>query len=161
MFVIMCMVLLIGGVIGGVIFFFFVQEIIKNDIVIVILFVQSGVIKLVMLDIEMLQLVFIIICQQFEEQGVISVCQVVSYISGVYSNQIGVFNCFDYIVLCGFLDGSLDNVYFDGLKMMGDINLYSLLVVDFWFLEDIEVVCGLVFVLYGCLLSGGIVLLML
>lgn len=44
------------------------------------------------------------------------------------------------MVLRGFSDGSLDNVYLDGLKMMGDTNSHSSLVVDPWFLDSIEVV---------------------
>lgn len=40
----------------------------------------------------------------------------------MYSNQIGASNRFDYIVLRGFSDGSTDNIYLDGLKMMGDTN---------------------------------------
>ncbi len=71
-------------------------------------------------DIETPQSVSIITRQQFEEQGATSVRQAVSYTPGVYSNQIGASNRFDYIVLRGFSDGSLDNVYLDGLKMMGD-----------------------------------------
>ncbi len=83
--------------------------------------------------------------------------QAVSYTPGVYSNQIGASNRFDYIVLRGFSDGSLDNVYLDGLKMMGDTNSHSSLVVDPWFLEDIEVVRGPASVLYGRSSPGGIV----
>lgn len=75
----------------------------------------------------------------------------------MYSNQIGASNRFDYIVLRGFSDGSLDNVYLDGLKMMGDTNSHSSLVVDPWFLEDIEVVRGPASVLYGRSSPGGIV----
>lgn len=60
-------------------------------------------------------------------------------------------------MLRGFSDGSLDNVYLDGLKMMGDTNSHSSLVVDPWFLEDIEVVRGPASVLYGRSSPGGIV----
>lgn len=81
----------------------------------------------------------------------------VSYTPWVYSNQIGASNRFDYIVLRGFSDGSLDNVYLDGLKMMGDTNSHSSLVVDPWFLDNIEVVRGPASVLYGRSSPGGIV----
>ena len=53
------------------------------------------------------------------------------------------------MVLRGFSDGSLDNVYLDGLKMMGDTNSHSSLVVDPWFPDSIEVVRGPASVLYG------------
>lgn len=61
------------------------------------------------------------------------------------------------MVLRGFSDGSLDNVYLDGLKMMGDTNSHSSLVVDPWFLDSIEVVRGPASVLYGRSSPGGIV----
>lgn len=112
------MALLIGGAIGGATFPLFAQETTKNDTVIVTSPVQSGATKLATPDIETPQSVSIITRQQFEEQGATSVRQAVSYTPGVYSNQIGASNRFDYIVLRGFSDGSLDNVYLDGLKMM-------------------------------------------
>ncbi|EHC69267.1 Ferrichrome-iron receptor, partial [Salmonella enterica subsp. enterica serovar Johannesburg str. S5-703] len=164
------MALLIGGAIGGATFPLFAQETTKNDTVIVTSPVQSGATKLATPsqsgatklatatpDIETPQSVSIITRQQFEEQGATSVRQAVSYTPGVYSNQIGASNRFDYIVLRGFSDGSLDNVYLDGLKMMGDTNSHSSLVVDPWFLEDIEVVRGPASVLYGRSSPGGIV----
>lgn len=151
------MALLIGGAIGGATFPLSAQETTKNDTVIVTSPVQSGATKLATPDIETPQSVSIITRQQFEEQGATSVRQAVSYTPGVYSNQIGASNRFDYIVLRGFSDGSLDNVYLDGLKMMGDTNSHSSLVVDPWFLEDIEVVRGPASVLYGRSSPGGIV----
>ncbi|HBZ5635248.1 TPA: ferrioxamine B receptor FoxA [Salmonella enterica subsp. enterica serovar Weltevreden] len=151
------MALLIGGAIGGATFPLSAQETTKNDTVIVTSTVQSGATKLATPDIETPQSVSIITRQQFEEQGATSVRQAVSYTPGVYSNQIGASNRFDYIVLRGFSDGSLDNVYLDGLKMMGDTNSHSSLVVDPWFLEDIEVVRGPASVLYGRSSPGGIV----
>ena len=83
--------------------------------------------------------------------------QAVGYTPGVYANQIGASNRFDYIVLRGFSDGSLDNIYLDGLKMMGDTNSHSSLVVVPWFLDSIEVVRGPASVLYGRSSPGGIV----
>lgn len=94
---------------------------------------QSAATKLETPDIETPQSVSIVTREQFEEQGATSVRQAVSYTPGVYSNQIGASNRFDYMVLRGFSDGSLDNVYLDGLKMMGDTNSHSSLVVDPWF----------------------------
>lgn len=149
--------LLVGWVTGSVAFPLLAQETTKNDTVVVTSQMQSGATKLATPDIETPQSVSIITREQFEEQGATNVRQAVSYTPGVYSNQIGASNRFDYIVLRGFSDGSLDNVYLDGLKMMGDTNSHSSLVVDPWFLEDIEVVRGPASVLYGRSSPGGIV----
>ncbi len=128
-----------------------------HDTVVVTSQMQSGATKLETPDIETPQSVSIVTRQQYEEQGATSVRQAVSYTPGVYANQIGASNRFDYIVLRGFSDGSLDNVYLDGLKMMGDTNSHSSLVVDPWFLDSIEVVRGPASVLYGRSSPGGIV----
>lgn len=149
--------LLVGWVTGSVTFPLLAQETAKNETIVVTSQMQSGATKIATPDIETPQSVSIITREQFEEQGAISVRQAVSYTPGVYSNQIGASNRFDYIVLRGFSDGSLDNVYLDGLKMMGDTNSHSSLVVDPWFLENIEVVRGPASVLYGRSSPGGIV----
>lgn len=149
--------LLVGWVTGSVAFPLLAQETAKNETIVVTSQMQSGATKIATPDIETPQSVSIITREQFEEQGAISVRQAVSYTPGVYSNQIGASNRFDYIVLRGFSDGSLDNVYLDGLKMMGDTNSHSSLVVDPWFLENIEVVRGPASVLYGRSSPGGIV----
>ena len=149
--------LLIGWVTGSVAFPLLAQETTKNDTVVVTSQMQSGATKLATPDIETPQSVSIVTREQFEEQGATSVRQAVSYTPGVYSNQIGASNRFDYIVLRGFSDGSLDNVYLDGLKMMGDTDSHSSLVVDPWFLDNIEVVRGPASVLYGRSSPGGIV----
>ncbi|WP_410760183.1 ferrioxamine B receptor FoxA [Citrobacter youngae] len=149
--------LLIGWVTGSVAFPLLAQETTKNDTVVVTSQMQSGATKLATPDIETPQSVSIVTREQFEEQGATSVRQAVSYTPGVYSNQIGASNRFDYIVLRGFSDGSLDNVYLDGLKMMGDTNSHSSLVIDPWFLDNIEVVRGPASVLYGRSSPGGIV----
>ncbi|XTZ37829.1 ferrioxamine B receptor FoxA [Salmonella enterica] len=128
-----------------------------SDTVVVTSQVQSGATKLETPDIETPQAVSIVTRQQYEEQGATSVRQAVSYTPGVYSNQIGASNRFDYIVLRGFSDGSLDNIYLDGLKMMGDTNSHSSLVIDPWFLDSVEVVRGPASVLYGRSSPGGIV----
>ncbi|MDF7761395.1 TonB-dependent siderophore receptor [Kosakonia cowanii] len=148
--------LMIGCITGGVSVSALAQENAK-DTVVVTSQVQSGATKLETPDIETPQAVSIVTRQQYEEQGATSVRQAVSYTPGVYSNQIGASNRFDYIVLRGFSDGSLDNVYLDGLKMMGDTNSHSSLVIDPWFLDSVEVVRGPASVLYGRSSPGGIV----
>ncbi|QHM96506.1 ferrioxamine B receptor FoxA [Kosakonia sacchari] len=150
--------LMIGCITGGMSVTVLAQEIPPgNDTVVVTSQMQSGATKLETPDIETPQAVSIVTRQQYEEQGAISVRQAVSYTPGVYSNQIGASNRFDYIVLRGFSDGSLDNVYLDGLKMMGDTNSHSSLVIDPWFLDSVEVVRGPASVLYGRSSPGGIV----
>lgn len=148
--------LMIGCITGGMSVSTLAQENAK-DTVVVTSQVQSGATKLETPDIETPQAVSIVTRQQYEEQGATSVRQAVSYTPGVYSNQIGASNRFDYIVLRGFSDGSLDNVYLDGLKMMGDTNSHSSLVIDPWFLDSVEVVRGPASVLYGRSSPGGIV----
>lgn len=149
--------LLVGLATGSLTFPVFAEETAKNDTLVVTSKVQSGATKLETPDIETPQAVSIVTREQFEEQGATSVHQAVTWVPGVYSNQIGASNRFDYIVLRGFSDGSLDNIYLDGLKMMGDTNSHSSLVVDPWFLDNIEVVRGPASVLYGRSSPGGIV----
>ena len=149
--------LMIGCATGGFSALALAQETTKEETVLVTSQMQSGATKLETPDIETPQSVSIVTRQQYEEQGAVNVRQAVSYTPGVYSNQIGASNRFDYIVLRGFSDGSLDNIYLDGLKMMGDSNSHSSLVVDPWFLESIEVVRGPASVLYGRSSPGGIV----
>ncbi|WP_312686986.1 TonB-dependent siderophore receptor [Kosakonia sp.] len=150
--------LMIGCITGGMSVSVLAQEnTTSNDTVVVTSQMQSGATKLETPDIETPQAVSIVTRQQYEEQGAVSVRQAVSYTPGVYSNQIGASNRFDYIVLRGFSDGSLDNIYLDGLKMMGDSNSHSSLVIDPWFLDSIEVVRGPASVLYGRSSPGGIV----
>lgn len=129
----------------------------KEDTLVVTSQVQSGATKLATPDIETPQSVSIVTRDQIQQQGAISVRQAVGYTPGVYNDQIGASNRFDYMVLRGFSDGSLDNVFLDGLKMMGDTNSHSSLVIDPWFLDSIEVVRGPASVLYGRASPGGIV----
>lgn len=93
--------LLVGWVTGSVAFPLLAQETTKNDTVVVTSQMQSGATKLATPDIETPQSVSIVTREQFEEQGATSVRQAVSYTPGVYSNQIGASNRFDYIVLRG------------------------------------------------------------
>ncbi|MDU4996649.1 MAG: ferrioxamine B receptor FoxA [Enterobacteriaceae bacterium] len=159
MFAKMRLALMIGCMTGGLSATVLAQDTssTKEETVVVTSQMQSGATKLETPDIETPQSVSIVTRQQYEEQGATSVRQAVGYTPGVYANQIGASNRFDYIVLRGFSDGSLDNIYLDGLKMMGDTNSHSSLVVDPWFLDSIEVVRGPASVLYGRSSPGGIV----
>lgn len=57
----------------------------------------------------------------------------------------------------GFADNSVDNIYLDGLKAMGDSGTFSSMQVDPYFLERIDVLKGPSSVLYGRSLPGGLV----
>ncbi|SDJ30358.1 TonB-dependent siderophore receptor [Billgrantia gudaonensis] len=95
--------------------------------------------------------------EEWEERGSRTIREAVQYTPGVYTNQVGASNRYDYLVMRGFSDGSLSNTYLDGLKVMGDANSYSSMVVDPYFLENIEVVKGPASVLYGRSSPGGLV----
>ncbi|KAA0011444.1 TonB-dependent siderophore receptor [Billgrantia pellis] len=94
---------------------------------------------------------------EWEARGVRSVQRAVDYTPGVFTNQIGASNRYDYLVLRGFADGSVNNTFLDGLKVMGDSGAYSSMSVDPYFLERIEVVKGPASVLYGRASPGGLV----
>ncbi|MFQ3786995.1 TonB-dependent siderophore receptor [Halomonas sp. A29] len=93
----------------------------------------------------------------WEARGARTVQRALDYSPGVFTNQVGASNRFDYLVLRGFSDGSLSNAFLDGLKLMGDTNSHSSLTVDPWFLDSIEVVRGPASVLYGQASPGGVV----
>lgn len=118
---------------------------------------QQSATKLLTPIVETPQSVSVITQEQMKERGAVSVQRATSYTPGVFSNQIGASNRFDYLVLRGFSDGSLGNTYLNGLKILGDTNSHSSLVVDPWFLESVEVVRGPASVLYGQSSPGGIV----
>ncbi|MCE8020028.1 TonB-dependent siderophore receptor [Halomonas sp. MCCC 1A11036] len=95
--------------------------------------------------------------EEWERRGAHTVQRALDYSPGVFTNQIGASNRFDYLVLRGFSDGSLSNTFLDGLKLMGDTNSHSSMTVDPWFLDSIEVVRGPASVLYGQASPGGVV----
>ncbi|TDX26041.1 iron complex outermembrane receptor protein [Modicisalibacter xianhensis] len=107
--------------------------------------------------IETPQAVSVISREDIEEKGAQTVQRATNYTPGVFSNQIGASNRYDYIVLRGFSDGSINNTFLDGLKLMGDSGSYSSMVIDPYFLESIEVVKGPASVLYGRASPGGLV----
>ncbi|WP_185858974.1 TonB-dependent siderophore receptor [Vreelandella nanhaiensis] len=118
---------------------------------------QQAATKLETPSLETPQSVSTITREQMESRGVSTVQRATDYTPGVYSNQVGASNRFDYLVLRGFSDGSLSNTFLDGLKVMGDANSHSSMRIDPWFLESIEVVRGPASVLYGRASPGGVV----
>ncbi|WP_370625258.1 TonB-dependent siderophore receptor [Chromohalobacter israelensis] len=94
---------------------------------------------------------------EMDERDTRTIREVTQYTPGVYTNQVGASNRYDYLVMRGFSDGSLSNTYLDGLKVMGDANGYSSMVIDPYFLESVEIVKGPASVLYGRSSPGGLV----
>lgn len=95
--------------------------------------------------------------QEMDERGVRTLREATQYTPGVYTSQVGASNRYDYLVMRGFSDGSLSNTYLNGLKVMGDTDGYSSMVVDPYFLENVEIVKGPASVLYGRSSPGGLV----
>lgn len=95
--------------------------------------------------------------EQMEDQGSQTVMQAMRYTPGAFTGQVGASNRYDYVILRGFVDRSIDNVYLDGLKMMSDDSTYSSMQVDPYFLERIEAVRGPASVLYGRSSPGGLI----
>ncbi|MEP3163943.1 MAG: TonB-dependent receptor plug domain-containing protein, partial [Marinobacter sp.] len=92
--------------------------------------------------IESPQSVSVIDREDWEEKGARSVQRAASYTPGVGTNQVGSSNRYDYLILRGFSDGSINNTYLDGLRVMNDGGSYSSFAIDPWFLERIEIVKG-------------------
>lgn len=95
--------------------------------------------------------------EQIEKQGSETVQQALRYTPGVFTEQIGASQRYDYVVLRGFSDDSIDNIYLDGLKTMGDGGTFSSMQIDPFFLERVEIVKGPNSVLYGRASPGGLV----
>ena len=107
--------------------------------------------------IETPQSVSVVSREDWEEKGARTVQRAASYTPGVGTNQVGSSNRYDYLILRGFSDGSINNTYLDGLRVMNDGGSYSSFAIDPWFLERIEIVKGPTSVLYGQGSPGGIV----
>lgn len=106
---------------------------------------------------ETSQTVSVVTRQQMDDQGARTVAQALRYTPGLMSSPYGSTTRYDYVALRGINDGSVDNLYLDGQKMLGDSSTYSSLQVDQYFLERIDVLKGPSSVLYGRSLPGGLV----
>lgn len=106
---------------------------------------------------ETSQSVSVVTQEQIRDQGSSTVQQAMRYTPGIYTDQIGASARYDYVVMRGFADGSVDNIYLDGLKTMGDAGTYSSIQIDPYFLERMDIVKGPASVLYGRSAPGGLV----
>lgn len=106
---------------------------------------------------ETTQSVSVVTRQQMDDQGSQTVAQAMRYTPGVLTNPYGATHRYDYVAMRGFNDGSVDNIYVDGLKSMGDNGTYSTMQVDPYFLERIDILMGPSSVLYGRSSPGGLV----
>ncbi|MCO7516749.1 TonB-dependent siderophore receptor [Pseudomonas guariconensis] len=106
---------------------------------------------------ETSQSVSVVTRQQMDDQGAQTVAQAMRYTPGVLTNPYGATHRYDYVAMRGFNDGSVDNIYVDGLKSMGDNGTYSTMQVDPYFLERIDILKGPSSVLYGRSSPGGLV----
>lgn len=107
--------------------------------------------------VETSQTVSVVTRQQIEDQGSRSIAQAVRYTPGLMSTPYGATTRYDYVAMRGITDGSVDNLYLDGQKLLGDSGTYSSLQVDPYFVERIDILKGPSSVLYGRSLPGGLV----
>lgn len=107
--------------------------------------------------VETSQTVSVVTRQQIEDQGSRSIAQAVRYTPGLMSSPYGATTRYDYVAMRGITDGSVDNLYLDGQKLLGDSGTYSSLQVDPYFVERIDILKGPSSVLYGRSLPGGLV----
>jgi iron complex outermembrane receptor protein len=106
---------------------------------------------------ETSQSVSVLTREQMDDQGSQTVSQAMRYTPGVLTNPYGATHRYDYVAMRGFNDGSVDNIYLDGLKSMGDSGTYSTMQVDPYFLERVDILKGPSSVLYGRSSPGGLV----
>ncbi|WP_455920810.1 TonB-dependent siderophore receptor [Pseudomonas putida] len=106
---------------------------------------------------ETSQSVSVVTRQQMDDQGAQTVAQSMRYTPGVLTNPYGATHRYDYVAMRGFNDGSVDNIYIDGLKSMGDSGTYSTMQIDPYFLERVDILKGPSSVLYGRSSPGGLV----
>ncbi|MBN9321174.1 MAG: TonB-dependent receptor plug domain-containing protein, partial [Delftia acidovorans] len=106
---------------------------------------------------ETSQSVSVITREQIDDTASKTVQQAIRYTPGIFTGQVGASNRYDYIVMRGFADNSVDNIYLDGLKAMGDSGTFSSMQIDPYFLERFDVLKGPSSVLYGRSLPGGLV----
>ncbi|KZB61177.1 ferrioxamine B receptor [Thalassospira lucentensis] len=103
------------------------------------------------------QSISVVTKEQMEDQGSQTVMQAMRYTPGAFTGQVGASNRYDYIILRGLVDRSIDNIYLDGLKTMSDDSTYSSMQIDPYFVERADVVKGPASVLYGRSSPGGLV----
>ncbi|MDG4719910.1 TonB-dependent siderophore receptor [Thalassospira aquimaris] len=106
---------------------------------------------------ETSQSITVVTRDQMEDQGSQTIMQAMRYTPGAFTGQVGASNRYDYVILRGLVDRSIDNIYLDGLKTMSDDSTYSSMQIDPYFVERADVVKGPASVLYGRSSPGGLV----
>ncbi|MCC9626110.1 TonB-dependent siderophore receptor [Thalassospira sp. MA62] len=106
---------------------------------------------------ETSQSISVVTKDQMEDQGSQTIMEAVRYTPGAFTGQVGASRRYDYVILRGLVDRSIDNIYLDGLKTMSDDSLYSSMQIDPYFVERADVVKGPASVLYGRSSPGGLV----
>lgn len=103
------------------------------------------------------QSVSVVTRQQMEDQGASTFTEALNYTPGVFSNIGGGATRFDAIALRGFHGGDVDNIFLDGMRLMSDGGSHSILQIDPWFTERVDVIKGPSSALYGQSIPGGLV----
>lgn len=106
---------------------------------------------------ETAQSISVVTADEIEDQGSQTVMQAMRYTPGAFTGQVGASNRYDYVILRGLVDRSIDNIYLDGMKTMSDDSTYSSMQIDPYFVERIDTVKGPASVLYGRSSPGGLV----
>jgi len=103
------------------------------------------------------QSISVVTSDEIEDQGSQTVMQAMRYTPGAFTGQVGASNRYDYVILRGLVDRSIDNIYLDGMKTMSDDSTYSSMQIDPYFVDRIDTVKGPASVLYGRSSPGGLV----
>lgn len=103
------------------------------------------------------QSVSVVTRQQMEDQGASTFTEALNYTPGVFSNIGGGATRFDALALRGFHGGDVDNIFLDGMRLMSDGGSHSVLQIDPWFIERVDVIKGPSSALYGQSIPGGLV----
>ncbi|OSQ38563.1 ferrioxamine B receptor [Thalassospira mesophila] len=103
------------------------------------------------------QSISVVTSDEIEDQGSQTVMQAMRYTPGAFTGQVGASNRYDYVILRGLVDRSIDNIYLDGMKTMSDDSTYSSMQIDPYFVDRIDTVKGPASVLYGRSSPGGLI----
>lgn len=104
------------------------------------------------------QSISVITRRQMEDQGAAELNDVLNYTPGVFTGFGGGATRYDTVSLRGFHGGDVNNVFLDGLRLMGDGGSFNVLQIDPCFLERVDVIRGPSSALYGQTVPGGLIM---